>query len=237
MELSIDRRCKGCGKDFFAYKANQQYCSNTCRERAWNQVQRSSKAKEKHICKQCNGAFETHDKRKIFCSKKCRYEHFNAKRPTTKAIQKECPQCHKKFIPMQKRGIGKKYCSSSCQHRFNYAKNHTSIQARQSRWMKKNKWGGCWEDALHRDKYTCQLCGKTIYPSQWHGKYGLAVHHRDGSGETDSKNHDLENLITLCTTCHHEFHMKVSVIFKDGKYFVRGKIFDILGLKNIDTCS
>lgn len=237
MELSLDRQCRRCGKEFFAYRANQQYCSSGCREKEWHKEERESRVKEKHVCKRCHNEFETNDKRKLFCTKECRFEYFNSLRPTTKAIQRECPECHKKFVPMQKRGVGKLYCSSKCQHRFNYKKNHSNIKERQASWHKKHKWNGNWEAALTRDKYTCVLCGKTLYPSQWYANSQLEVHHRDGSGERESKNHILNNLMTLCSYCHREFHTKINLVQVDGKYFVRGKIFDILGLKNIDTCA
>jgi hypothetical protein len=49
-----------------------------------------------------------------------------------------------------------------------------------------------------RDRYTCQICGKSVYRSR-HGH----VHHIDGN-----KNHNNgENLILLCSTCHSKIHM------------------------------
>jgi 5-methylcytosine-specific restriction endonuclease McrA len=187
------------------------------------------------FCKRCNKEFETHDKRKVFCSTGCKIKFYNEARPTTKELQKECPQCHKMFVPMQKKGVGKTYCSNKCQHRFNYIKNHQSIKERYASWQKKNKWDGNWEEALNRDKYTCQICGLTLYPSQWEGKRILMVHHWDGSGEKEAKNHGVDNLVTLCGSCHREFHTQINLVRIDGKYHVRGKIFSILNLKQVDT--
>lgn len=235
MELSIDRHCRKCGKEFFAFRANQQYCSARCRERAWGEREIIKIKKETHTCKKCGESFETNDKRKIFCSRKCRIRHFNELRPTTKSQQRECPQCHKIFIPMQTRGVGKTYCSSKCQRRFNYIKNHKTILERTRAWHKKNKWCGSWEQAIKRDKYTCQMCHKTIYPSQWSANNRIEVHHKDGSGEKESKNHQLNNLITLCLQCHREFHTKINLVQINGKFFVRGKIFDLLRIKTIET--
>lgn len=235
MELSIDRQCRSCGKDFIAFKSNRQFCSAPCQQKGWRDGEKLFRLKEVHFCKRCNTEFETHDKRKTFCSSDCKVKFYNEARPTTKALQRECPQCHKMFVPMQKRGVGKIYCSPSCKRKFNYSLNHETLKDRRAKWAKKNKWGGNWEDCLARDKYTCQLCGLTLTPSQWEGNRRLAVHHRDCSGEADSKNHDIGNLLTLCKKCHDEFHMKISLVFKDGKYFVRGKIFSILNLKQADT--
>ncbi len=53
---------------------------------------------------------------------------------------------------------------------------------------------------LERDNYKCVKCGSINL---------ICVHHIDGSGR-GSKNHNnnLDNLITLCRTCHIEIHRK-----------------------------
>lgn len=48
--------------------------------------------------------------------------------------------------------------------------------------------------AFHRDKYTCQLCGKT--------KTALNAHHIITMKENDKLAFDINNLITLCEECH-----------------------------------
>lgn len=60
------------------------------------------------------------------------------------------------------------------------------------------------EAILHRDKYTCQICGKK------HVK--LEVHHiiYRSQGGTD----DEDNLITLCEDCHHNIHNGQIVLTK-----------------------
>jgi 5-methylcytosine-specific restriction endonuclease McrA len=136
---------------------------------------------------------------------------------------------------MQKKGVGKKYCSSRCKRRFYTEQNQDTLQERRAAWHRKNKWDGNWEDALARDKYSCQLCGVMLLPLQWRPNKTLVVHHRDGSGEKEAKNHSPENLQTLCPECHREFHTKINLVFVDGRYQVRGKIFEILNLKQVDT--
>lgn len=134
---------------------------------------------------------------------------------------------------MQKRGIGRTYCSKSCKQRFGYKKNHKAISERYKAWIKRNRYDGNWELALKRDSYACQLCKKQLYPSQWTKAKFLVMHHLDGSGETDNKNHALDNLLTLCDSCHREFHTKINLVFVNGEYFVRGKIFGLLGLQSV----
>lgn len=63
------------------------------------------------------------------------------------------------------------------------------------------------EAILHRDKYTCQLCGKK------HTR--LEVHHivYRSQGGTDNEN----NLITLCEACHSDIHDGKTVLTKNQK--------------------
>ena len=53
------------------------------------------------------------------------------------------------------------------------------------------------EKVLIRDKYKCRYCGKEI---------NLNVHHSDGYNWCKEKRTDETNGITLCKTCHKEFH-------------------------------
>jgi len=63
--------------------------------------------------------------------------------------------------------------------------------------------------ALKRDDYTCQKCGKKGVKKN--RRWDVHVHHKrkiawfanTSSGEVDyERANDLENLITLCQTCH-----------------------------------
>ncbi len=87
-----------------------------------------------------------------------------------------------------------------------------------------------WIKALERDGFTCQICGKQDF-----NKGGICVHHKDGSGESTAKNHELDNLITLCKKCHWLFH-RITLIRVNGDYLVKGKIFEKLGIESIKTC-
>lgn len=51
-----------------------------------------------------------------------------------------------------------------------------------------------------RDDYTCKSCG------QYGG--GLAAHHLDGWHWCKEKRLSVDNGITLCNTCHEDFHME-----------------------------
>ncbi len=115
-----------------------------------------------------------------------------------------CAACDAEFVFV--RGV-KKLCDS-CQNikrktkaREYAKKNPDKIK----RWAKtaheNNKLGGSRKLALARDTNTCQKCGK--HPAN-------VVHHIDCFGENSgSANNTLENLVTLCASCHAGVHATI----------------------------
>lgn len=66
-----------------------------------------------------------------------------------------------------------------------------------------NRWQYYWRiEALRRDNFECQNCG--LDQDGHYQKYGssLHVHHIDREDDVRYKNHSLENLKTLCKSCH-----------------------------------
>lgn len=49
---------------------------------------------------------------------------------------------------------------------------------------------------LERDNHTCQICGEHKY---------LGIHHKD----EDKRNSSLDNLVTLCASCHSKLHWEL----------------------------
>lgn len=70
------------------------------------------------------------------------------------------------------------------------------------------RFGGNKEKSLIRDDYTCQDCGS---------KNNLVTHHKDKSGQKDNPNNEINNLITLCISCHMKRHKGDN---RSGKYSV-----------------
>ena len=92
----------------------------------------------------------------------------------------ECVQCGKKPP------AGRTYCLK-CLKRLKYYMNHPKSNSR------KNLYGNRFK-AIKRDKNRCQICSR---------KEKLVVHHIDRNGiKSEKPNHSLENLITLCNSCH-----------------------------------
>lgn len=62
------------------------------------------------------------------------------------------------------------------------------------------RFGGLREAVLERDGHRCQDCGTDGKGRRrW-----IVIHHKDG----DSKHNVMENLITLCRSCHPLHHSK-----------------------------
>ncbi len=172
----------------------------------------------------------------VFCSKECKIKHHNSARPTTKHEMRICPVCGKTFRAMQKSGVGRTYCTPECRNKFYNGRRRIPNKAKDWESRKKNKWDGNWYKALSRDNFTCQICNIKRRPCDPTTKkrFVLEVHHKDGSGETENKNHELDNLITLCNKCHRLFH-GLHLIKIEEEYFIKGDIFNILNITSIKT--
>lgn len=67
-----------------------------------------------------------------------------------------------------------------------------------------NRFGGNKQVVLIRDNYECQECGLNNEQHIVIYGVGLHIHHKD----SNNKNHDLNNLQTLCMRCHRKtFHI------------------------------
>ena len=239
--------CLYCGREFFHFRESQKYCSKKClmahfseRHPGFSSGYRRRK-KEIYVkkCRECGGEYKTTNVHMVFCSNACKIKWHNAARDTTQRQIRECPVCHKTFRPMQKTGVGRTYCTAKCRNKFYNSRKRAASESPEWGHAKKSKWEGNWFKALHRDKFTCQICGLRRTPGTRTGdrRYILEVHHRDGSGEANGKNHDPSNLVTLCAECHREYHTKINLVEIGGEYFVKGKIFRILGLESLKAIS
>lgn len=87
-----------------------------------------------------------------------------------------------------------------------HGKPFTTIAPRRSL-AGNHRWAERKQAAMVRDGHQCRFCAR---------KSTLQVHHIDGRG-TCAKvpNHDLSNLITLCTRCHHLVHTEHLAVTPD----------------------
>ncbi|PAV30314.1 hypothetical protein CIL05_07540 [Virgibacillus profundi] len=65
-------------------------------------------------------------------------------------------------------------------------------------------------DSLKRDAYSCQICGHTEE---------LVVHHKDGFHWNVDRRADLSNSVTLCSTCHDDFHTQYGYFYNTEEQF------------------
>lgn len=198
--------CIQCGCKFHRIKSHirqngQNFCSRKCHYEFHHPV---------FLCRYCGEEF----RRKLsevkfrggapFCSNKC--YHSSDKRNPDCWEMKICKTCGVEFeIPKAwvRKGEGK-FCSKNC---------HDDWQRKYApRGENAPYWKGGWEPyygpnwpeqrrkALERDGYVCRKCGK------FQGYKNPCVHHikpfREFGRESYEGANDLENLITLCVSCH-----------------------------------
>ena len=108
-----------------------------------------------------------------------------------------CIICGKEFTP-DKFHPKTVTCSRECCKKLSYQR-HKSEQ--NSRYRNKRYFGGNRDKVLERDGYKCVRCGNSR-------KKDLIVHHIDGLGRTsEEKNNNMDNLQTLCLSCHSYVHI------------------------------
>lgn len=115
--------------------------------------------------------------RKRFCNHSCATRWMHSNK--TAGTSKECKGCGAMFSPKM---VTMKYCNAACMKLW--TKRHSKMD-------------GNWVAAMRRDGHKCKLCLSTSW---------LVIHHLDGTGEHESPNHTLDNLVVLCRGCHRRVH-------------------------------
>ena len=176
-------------------------------------------------CLQCGkDVISTNFSGRMCCSKECSTLRRRAREAKGRSpyygLPIKCLLCGTEFIPNKHVAYKAKFCSKICKNRAKsrsqYHKHKQKNLARSTAWRIAKKWGGNWYAALQRDGHKCCLCKSSEQ---------LLVHHKDGEGETGAENHQLENLQTLCCSCHTKMH-RVSLIFRENQWWIEGSVFD-----------
>lgn len=197
--------CGHCGKEFTRLSRattnpNNAFCSKKCRD-AHKRLAEMSK------CYTCGKEFYRSpaflaDNEHNFCSEACFGKWMSVVRrgensPVFNSVKKTCEICgHEFFVPMSRDEFGhRRFCSFEC--RAEARKRHMLDTSRPSLCFHGPNWRDARLATLRRDSFTCQACG-------YKGK-GLHVHHitpyRQFGGDWVAANR-LDNLITLCHSCH-----------------------------------
>lgn len=168
-------------------------------------------SKATFVCQNCGDQFVTYIYRKPkFCSQQCANEVL-ACRPKPRLrkpeihITKPCAYCGHDYhtTTHQERLRGSKYCSQQCKwdamSEIRQGKNNPNYSGGHTREYGPN-WPRQRRKAVRRDSHQCRVCG---YHSG--GNIILDVHHlkpiKSFNGDYRKAN-ALNNLITLCRTCH-----------------------------------
>lgn len=146
------KKCAYCGKE---YKGQGKYCSRECKD---NQ---HIKNKTIHTltCEYCGRSFES-ERIKKYCSEECltdMMEIKKIKREKEKYIPRRviCKECGKEFWT-EYGNTRRSFCSDKCSKQYSHRVAKSARRARIK--------GNGYElfdphEVLHRDNYTCQICG------------------------------------------------------------------------------
>lgn len=207
MPAKIVRYCKRCGAEFFGHKS-KVYCSAECRAAGrpppWNKGKTGIPANRQKngankICPICGKVFYKPKCRvnRPYCSPEC---YFTARWGDGRRITNVCQICGKKFEGFASEP--RKTCSPECLTEYmswcrRGEKSHLWRGGKTAPYHK--DWRQARRKALKRDGNKCVLCSNT---------QNLNVHHI--IPYRYSKSHDLDNLITLCRSCHSREEWKIN---------------------------
>lgn len=217
----VKYRCDGCNKEIDVIPSkikNQKYifCSNECYKdnigkffKGENNTNYNRKIKECLNCGQHISRKPSQFRHKnCFCSSKCSNQYHSKLREDKKIVN--CDYCGKEFKRSKSQFNGKynTYCSRECQHKgwsilysgknspiYNHNK---TLEERliERKYVEYYEWR---RYVYEKDNYTCRCCGDS--------KGGnLVAHHILNYSEHDELKTDIKNGITLCKTCHKDFH-------------------------------
>jgi 5-methylcytosine-specific restriction endonuclease McrA len=160
--------------------------------------------------------FEVEDDKHYYCSDECESDHrakfFTGEdSPAYKGakVTKDCPNCGTENS-RYKGSIDGGFCNRECYGEWlsenNSGENHPRWSGGSPRY-----YGSNWEQqrkrALERDGYVCQVCGMDNPTHKQEFGEALHVHHIHPIANYDKpeKANYLDNLITMCESCHHRW--------------------------------
>lgn len=225
----ITKKCEVCGKEFKTYPSQDcRFCSTKCQNK-WqskyhfgeNNPQWNGGKIEK-VCPNCGDKFKIKraaDKKynNNFCSRSCYHKWLDKK------VEIECKTCGKLFKVKKGRKDKAKFCSKECEGLAKRGKNSPFWKEHSGgeryygpNWVEQRK------KAMERDNFECQLCGEVDK---------LVVHHKNPVRDFEPNNvikkaNRLENLITLCRSCHQKIERWLDYGNRDKLSQISKKIFE-----------
>lgn len=231
----LQKVCQVCGAPFATRSKNaerEKFCSARCRRRFWNQrmwQKRRILVDRNRACAVCAKPFVAPVTRPkaLTCSPSCNQKRQDERRKETRSWQPSserrcCVQCGTAFSPKKYGRDRQKFCSVECRTHQNQLRYVARVgQTTLTNRSRNRKWHGQWRAAVDRDGGKCRVCQTS--PREPH------VHHIDGTGHTQTPNHSLENLVTLCSGCHLRLHRSLEYRVVGDELILNGMIFRLLG--------
>jgi len=232
----VNRDCPVCGATYQADKRRLKHGRQTTCSRKCSYDLRAlglAKTKIRHSCPVCLSEFErlpcqNKSSQAIYCSQDCAYKGRAlgfTKRTVTKPydivhsqekpVFVDCQQCGKTIRTIPSKKDRTRFCSTNCQSKhlqdaMKGSANPSWVDGRsyEKRCYRGSEWERIRAAAYKRDNYTCQSCGvhcigrKEMSKSNAHRL--IQCHHI--VFWKDSQDNSLENLVTLCASCHAKVH-------------------------------
>lgn len=205
--------CLKCNKTFMSQRKNTKYCSRGCSgkaRRATKTVQCSCCGKDKQIIPSLKERLKD-----FYCNQECRNKHLHKimggeNNPNYKSIEYICDGCKKiiKVKPYQVKTQKNIFCCNDCYKKnigkFYSGKDNPNWNSELSELDRKDtrrypeyyRWR---EKVYERDGYTCSKCKDNTSGN-------LIAHHIYNYSEHKSLRTEINNGITLCVSCHLEYH-------------------------------
>ncbi len=219
-----NRTCKGCGVEFYDPKSRRKFCDD-CNPNAGEHNGHWKGGKETATCKSCNSAFEYYpsDKPGVYCPDCVETaDGLLPENPSQKGerITTECRTCGA-ALEVRPRLLEKRtqgcFCSRECHGEW---LSENVVGPDHHQWEGGPiEYGRSWwrirRQALERDDYECQHCGS--------GRDEIGrnpdVHHRRPVRSFDrlEQAHTMDNVITLCRSCHRRAEDGTITVSLDGE--------------------
>jgi hypothetical protein len=216
----MKNNCKYCNKEFknSIMGRKKEYCSKSCVDKFKKGIPKNYIGENRYICLSCNKSFISTKKRK-YCNKECSKGYHielaknKRKQPdyTTKKYSIICTICNKEHKASNKKI---KYCKDCLKvYQKEKVKTNPNCQRRNFEIYRGKEHMDNWDyknwrkQIFKKDFYKCVYCGASSVGSN------LNAHHLYSYANFIEKRYDINNGVTLCKTCHIDFHR----IYKFGK--------------------
>jgi len=203
------KNCKWCGKEYKGRGHRSKYCDECSKLPSDLLSGKTFDFRNPQICKNCGVEFYAKRKYK-YCNKECLIKH-QAKvakqkrnepdfKYNRKIYTKVCVECGNEYKTTFNK---QQYCSTLCSNRkLNRVRRKVKkIEYRGKEHLNDWQYKQWRKEVYKKDNYICDCCGYSK------GKT-LNAHHLEGWISNIDLRYEVSNGITLCETCHIEFHKK-----------------------------